>query len=382
MWGKRIFFVFFLILGSGLISRAYALDVISFETEDLSKWGSYTEEKNIKTRINYIKDKDEKYGDILKINYLMDSGSWCGVYRHSLDQNWSGAQSVKLVIRGTEGAKARFSFQDKHHVSYVQDLAMTTGWKELLLPIGRFKKNPYYQPPEAEKGQDLNLAKVYQIQIEPQTAGNGVIYWAKVEAVGATAILNSGPVGINKISTASPIMFENFESGKIVSDFQYANEQGGASITLTVKKRDKTSNNKNQYYLRTLFNSGNGVYGCGFGFGSSSSFKEGDEAGSLFNAKGRTVLKFFGRSGVNIKFAVSINESKETDGEKWTSPVQVGSGNWMPYEIPLKNFRKNQNSGNQTGNGVFEIEAIKNLEFEILPNQGINSLFLDDISFL
>jgi hypothetical protein len=356
-------------------ARAGALTVLSFSGE-LAQWGTFSDDRaGKKTQITYEKSTDEKLGDVLKVKYFLDKESWCGIYHHSLNQKWLGIRTLNIQARGTQDSMIRVSFLDINKVSWVYDLKLTSEWNKYEVPIGEFKKNPYYQPPEAKTDKPMNVSLITQVQFEPQTAGNGILYVAQVDAAGVVEKLNEEN-GIGPRSTAGQIVFDNLESKKQVGAYKYADEKAGASIATLLKKRAA-----NKYMLQGVYNSGTGDYGCGFGFASSPAAAAAGNTSAAFNAKGRTQLLVQAKFPRGAKFRVSVNEADESDGEKWTSPWQTGTGQWGKYLLPLRAFEKNIYVGNQDGNNQLDIATLKTVEFEIGPSQGTGEFLLDSVVF-
>lgn len=150
---------------------AYAIKVFPLG-DDAAKMGTYSEPGK-PTKISFAMDKDPEKGPVLKIDYILAQNSWCGLYRHSVNQNWSSAKNVNVWAKGSSNLVVRFSILDANKVSYVADMNLTPEWQEIKIPISSMKKNPYYQPPEAIQGKPLDLSNVQQIQFEPQTQGKG-----------------------------------------------------------------------------------------------------------------------------------------------------------------------------------------------------------------
>lgn len=369
-----------LVAGLMVCRWAFALNVLP-TFSDSSFWGSFADNRaGKKTQISYEKTVDEKQGEVLKIKYILDSDSWCGVYRHSVNQNWFGIKTLDITIRGTEDAVVRVSFLDANKVSYVNDVTITSDWNKYSLPIDDFKKNPYYQPPDAKVDKPMNIKTVRQIQFEPQTSGNGIIYLAKLEAAGVPDVFDNGA---GEKSTAPPTVFETFENKKLAGNFKYANDKGGAAIVTSVKRRESPKNPKNKYFFQATYSPGKGDYGCGFGFGSNyaAASETASASGAPFNAKGRSTIQFMAKVPSNAKFRVSLSETDKNDGEKWTSPWQTGNGPWAKYTIALRSFEKNPYVGNQEGNDIFNLESIKAFEIEIGPNQAGGVIEVDDVIF-
>jgi hypothetical protein len=364
-------------VGLFLANPALALTAISLENDNLTKWESFADNKSDKkTQISHEKIANEKGKDVLKVKYFLDKESWCGILHHSMNQKWTAAKSISVLIRGTQDSMVRISFLDLNHVSYISEVQISAEWKTLTIPIEKFKQNPFFQPENAKKEKPLNLNMVYQMQFEPLTTGNGIFYLSKVEVNGILLTSEKVDNGVGAKSTVSEEVFETFERNQLINKYVFEDKQNDASINVVVKTRKNAKNKKNEKYLDIVYNSGKGEYGCGVGFGSSLG-----DTSTAFNAKGTTLLQVVANAPIGMKFQVSVNEAESHDGEKWTSVWQSGAGAWKRYVLPMNTFERNQYAGNQTGNNKFDLENVQTVEIEIAQKQGSGTIMVDDIVF-
>lgn len=132
-------------------------------------------------------------------------------------------------------------------------------------------------------------------------------------------------------------------------------------------------------------------YATGSGWGGGVTFRRSDAPVDLAGAA-RAVLVLKAPRG--LRFKLVINEDgagppggnayagvRDADGEQYSSPELVGTGDVRRYVLDLGDFQASGSYGNQLGNGRLDAPAVKHVELYFPSGQGEGVLELDSILF-
>ena len=130
--------------------------------------------------------------------------------------------------------------------------------------------------------------------------------------------------------------------------------------------------------LSVKYDTGNG-WGCGMSIHPASAAANKDGSADL---QGYTQLEFDMSLPKGANFYVFLNESgagpaeqqeyksvRGADGESFTSPALKGNGERKKYMLDLGKFKVRLEFGNQNGNKMIDLQAIKNIDLYI-PSRG------------
>ncbi len=175
-------------------------------------------------------------------------------------------------------------------------------------------------------------------------------------------------------STVAPIVFDDFEKG-MGGAWGYANTEGGANCAASEESQVVHAGSK---ALRCDYKSGSGSWGCGFGWTSAYTPKEG-----YFNAKGTVSVELWAKAPRGATFQISIKEAKANGGddEVYLAPQGTGTGAWKRYAFRFENFTRGIYSGNQAGDDQLERGALGSIDIQLSEKQGDGTLYVDDIYF-
>ncbi|GEM_PF-528302 len=161
----------------GDLLAAGAKDLVfqDFSADDPKAGGTFAD-SNGSTFVYSVQAKAGKPGGkylVLRFNEV--SGGYCGMfYRVGNDwngQDWTGAKAVRFLLYSKVPQVMGFTFKDKNNNQYTADGPSTkgTGWETVRIPLGSFKLDPYYTPPDAVKGAPLDLSAVKSFNFQPKT---------------------------------------------------------------------------------------------------------------------------------------------------------------------------------------------------------------------
>jgi hypothetical protein len=176
------------------------------------------------------------------------------------------------------------------------------------------------------------------------------------------------------VSTAAPVKYEDFEAGA-KGTYGFGNTAAGGNAKVFEDSQEFHSGTK---ALRVEYTTGNGNWGCGYGFGSNY-----QPADGFFNAKGTRGIELWAKAPVGLNFNFMVKEGKKGGGddEVYLSSDITGTGRWKKYFIGWDQFTRSIYSGNQSGDDTLETGSIASMEGQLREKQGDGSLYLDDIYF-
>ena len=135
--------------------------------------------------------------------------------------------------------------------------------------------------------------------------------------------------------------------------------------------------------------------GTGWGLGLGFAPRHGDNSDGSLNALGYAKLEvsvnveagkhfviYLGESGIGGPDAKEYKGVSEADGESWESPRLTGSGKMQAYLVNLADLQPRSVWGNQHGNHVIDIEAVKSLDLYVSGGQGSGKISLERLVFL
>ncbi len=135
-------------------------------------------------------------------------------------------------------------------------------------------------------------------------------------------------------STVAPILYDDYEKG-VNGAYNYANTDNGAGANCAQSEEDKDVHGGGKA-LKIAYKSGSGTWGCGVGWGSSYTPKEG-----YFNAKGTLGIEFWAKAPRGAGFVISLSKKARPMGatKRSTSrrPTQ-GQGSWKRYFLTYDTF--------------------------------------------
>lgn len=120
-----------------------------------------------------------KSGKGAQLDFDIKADGWGGAWMRTGDswggQDWSGAKSLKLMVKSGAPVELELAFNDANQNAYLAPSVTTAGkgWQELEVPFSGFHLNEYYQPPQAKKGAALDLSHVEAFNIGVKTVGKG-----------------------------------------------------------------------------------------------------------------------------------------------------------------------------------------------------------------
>lgn len=176
------------------------------------------------------------------------------------------------------------------------------------------------------------------------------------------------------VSTHAPILYEDFEQG-VTGTYTYGPDGAGAKIAVAT---DSTIMHGGSKSMRVDYETGNGSYGPGFGFGSNYTPKVG-----YFDATGTLAVQMWIKAPRGLTFQVCVKEgaANGADGEFYLAPQDTGTGAWKRYTFPYSGFTRSIYSGNQSGDDIFEVSAIVGMQIQLNQNSGDGALYVDDVYF-
>lgn len=171
-----------------------------------------------------------------------------------------------------------------------------------------------------------------------------------------------------------PVLYEDFEKG-LVSSYGFGNTAAGGGAKIAEETGEKHGGAK---CARIDYQTGNGNWGCGFGFGSSYA-----PAAGSFNAKGTKGLELWAKANVGLNFNFMVQEGKNNGGddEVWVSSDVTGTGRWKRYFIGWDQFTRSIYSGNQSGDDTMETASLASMQGQLREKQGDGKLYIDDVYF-
>ena len=90
------------------------------------------------------------------------------------NQDWTAGRAILFRIKPEHDVKLSLSFLDRNRVAYTFWKDLKGGmWQLVRIPFGEIRPNPYFQPPDAKVGAQLDVSQVKGIAFAPhdQTSG-------------------------------------------------------------------------------------------------------------------------------------------------------------------------------------------------------------------
>jgi hypothetical protein len=180
--------------------------------------------------------------------------------------------------------------------------------------------------------------------------------------------------GGQAVGNVPPVLYEDFEKG-LKSTYGFGNQAAGGQANVSEEDQDVHGGTK---ALKVTYKTGNGNWGCGWGFGSNYLPDDG-----CLNAKGTRGIEFWAKADVGINFNVMVEEGKKNgaDDEVWVSSDVTGTGRWKRYSIGWDQFTRSIYSGNQGGDDTLDVQCLGSLQGQLREKQGDGVLLMDDVYF-
>ena len=168
-----------------------------------------------------------------------------------------------------------------------------------------------------------------------------------------------------------PLSLEDFEGG--AQGYGYGDKEAGGSAEISTETRDVHQGAK---ALRCEYRSGSQGWGAGFDVEVASLPKAG-----YFNFDGYRGIGFWAKLPAGTNAFLQLGEAKSGlgQGENYLAQDFTGTGRWKQYYFAFDGFARNPYTGNQGGNGVLDLAAIRTLSFSIRERQGADVFFLDQL---
>jgi len=154
----------------------------------------------------------------------------------------------------------------------------------------------------------------------------------------------------------------------------WADSSSSAGIKFSVEQAED-----GRKYLKCAVDTGSG-WGCGFGLPCDIKSVNSDGSVNLQGFKGIRItmsLKdtmpfavFMNESGVNDPGRDKYNGVNGADGESFTTDSDVGTGKIETYDYPFEQFSIRNVYGNQNGNRLLDLQAIRNFDIYFPGNNG------------
>jgi hypothetical protein len=157
--------------------------VENWASGDTSNMGAYTDSNGSQAKVETVEGpaSGEK---ALKIAGELKTGGYLGAW-HNLKANLAGVGFLRFKAKGETAGAVQISLKDKYNVEYVASFEVGKEWAEVLVPLSDLKKNPYYTPPDAVTGKDMDLSETKSMNFAPQTPGPVAVQVGPVQAVSA-----------------------------------------------------------------------------------------------------------------------------------------------------------------------------------------------------
>ncbi len=138
------------------------------------------EESEIFFHVRDQEDRDlrSKYGKkVIEVEYSNNDWGYVGFSfaknsssKESRDWSKHWALQFSFFTKKDE-EKIKIQINDSGKEAFVKTVDCKKGWNEVLVPLKQFKKYPYYQEPDAELNNKLDLEAVTQVSLWPATGG-------------------------------------------------------------------------------------------------------------------------------------------------------------------------------------------------------------------
>lgn len=197
---------------------------------------------------------------------------------------------------------------------------------------------------------------------------SGVPYPDKFVKIGGYAAVNNKDT---KRESAPFCNIGDINAGKIIV---WTDRSSSASIEFSGEQSAE-----GRLYLKCVIDTGRG-WGCGFGIPCDVKRVNSDGSIDLQGLKGIRV-KMSARD--HMPFSLFMNESgvddlgkpeykgiNGADGEGFTSESCIGSGKIEEYDFPLSRFTVRNSYGNQSGNKILDLQAVRNIDLYFPGNNG------------
>jgi hypothetical protein len=152
-----------------------ALLVQDFEGLGTGAYGTFVDEAGSKLGLAL---KAGERGQGLAFSSQQAEGGWSGAWMRAGDawggQDWRGAKRITLRVKSGKPVALQLAFNDAKQNAYISSDVTAEGgkgWQTLELPFSSFTLNPYYQPPQAQKGAALDLSHIETFNISVRTPG-------------------------------------------------------------------------------------------------------------------------------------------------------------------------------------------------------------------
>jgi len=161
------------------------MTVFDLEEPQQEMWETVSgEESNAFFKIMDQEDREQRatFGKkMLQIGYA--NKDWCYVAYPFAKNNtaaqlrdWTKHRALEFMFHTEkEEETIRIQINDSGKEAFTANATGKKGWNTLTVPLKNFKKYPYYQEPDAELNNKLDLNTVTQISFWPTTAGSGIV---------------------------------------------------------------------------------------------------------------------------------------------------------------------------------------------------------------
>jgi len=88
--------------------------------------------------------------------------------------NWTAGRALSFQIKPDHAMRLSVSFRDRNHVVYTSWTELTGGvWQRVRIPFDEIRPNPFFQPPDANKGAPIDVSEVAFVAFAPQDRASG-----------------------------------------------------------------------------------------------------------------------------------------------------------------------------------------------------------------
>ena len=100
-----------------------------------------------------------------------------------------------------------------------------------------------------------------------------------------------------------------------------------------------------------------------------------------FLPKGLNIQVFLSESGNNDINSTDHTGVQGADGESYTFPSLIGTGNWETIRVNLADLERRTSWGNQQGNNILDLQGLASVDFSIPGSQGAGKMLIKNLQF-
>ena len=116
--------------------------------------------------------RDPAAGDaaVLLVEYPKPTADPAGrdVWFETEVKDWTQARAMSFRIKPDHAVKISVSFMDRNHVAYTSWVELRGGeWQPVRVAFDEIQPNPYFQPPDAQRGGPIDVSEVKHVGFAP-----------------------------------------------------------------------------------------------------------------------------------------------------------------------------------------------------------------------